>query len=626
MDIKIINRTYFKHALIVFQICICFCIISCSTFLNPWKTYSKKEKQENEMSSGIEVGGYREQIRSGLNISPAKTNYLVEIDKQELRKQEEENRERYDETLGCHYYLMSLEKEEKPLIFQHPALVLKKKELYLYDFVKGTLQEKKLNIPPNTTVGSDVIIHSVKDFFLMIRFENQRYHFNTKECNFIASIKNYTPENSNNEIPYSLEKLNGLYNQSQENIEFQITNYEATLDLKHLGEAALSGMDSAKALKYLSLAVRLSPYIKSLVTLRDTALGIYIKTTNEMMDNSNVNCDFINERISYLRDIAPDGLTKLSRDIKVRCPNLDLNYLVSSEKEYTNLLNYLDKRNPSVDKLTEHKIFKDLTDELEFIISQNNDLKFEETLLRLLKIFGDIRIFSNEFKIATDTNNDNNFSIMMTYLSTSSSLIDYCSTVETHCSTVRDILEVRKGKHPLLCRKGDDSRDYIELRTNKSRYDWYSQFGPSLDDIIGAFKVILKYRSGKTIESSSMIRMNFKTFFSHSSSIPSIFSSCHYYGKHEQPTIKFLNNYFKVGEKNFELDINSFGQKNKIISIKNADRNLVSGLNSVEFIFDRFLTYKIYMSYYNCVLNKKCNSSFNNFLDQNLQKGIIDLK
>jgi uncharacterized protein len=199
------------------------------------------------------------------------------------------------------------------------------------------------------------------------------------------------PSLSNSETviqaPSSLLKLENIHDKNS--FEYQETAYAAALDTVSSGKEALASLDSSRALKLLSLGAKLLPWRGDVISLRNTALETYLKITNDFVAKKD--CSEIENRINYLKTIAPDGVLKVQA-IPLECKRIADERIKMPDDHVVD--NYFKKMfsaaEPMIRKDLEEKYFNDLPSQLSYIVERNKNFPKKDLELLHLKYLFDI--------------------------------------------------------------------------------------------------------------------------------------------------------------------------------------------------------------------------------------------
>lgn len=219
--------------------------------------------------------------------------------------------------------------------------------------------------------------------------------------------------NNKSEVPPSLLKLVEI--KEKESIEYQIAAHQAAMDLLSLGKSSLDGLDSGHALRLLSVGAKLLPWRSDIAQLRNVARDRYIAGINSLLDEGQVQCAIIIERMKYLSSIAPDGILKIKKFNQI-CPNNELQFTKKYELENNDLIALLKDKIPETSKDNVPSNDSDLSLQLDAIIKRNKTFPSLDLLILGFNVYykkyiNQSKVIYDQFKISPNADDENHFEL-----------------------------------------------------------------------------------------------------------------------------------------------------------------------------------------------------------------------
>lgn len=251
------------------------------------------------------------------------------------------------------------------------------------------------------------------------------------------------------EIPATLIELSTL--KDKNNIEYQLLAYKAGVDTVNSGVNALEGMNSAEALKILSMGLKYMSHRNDIRNLRNKALGTYISITKKLEENLKQNCEILVERYDFLKEVAPDGLSEVKNDRS--CLNIAAleQHKPEAKKKGANIF---EVPLPRINLQLEKNYKADISKTFDYFLQKNNNFPSEDILNNMFMLFvalygEDFQVDCQDFVPNPDATNKNDLTVgakCERINVTSSNLKEVQSQYDKN---LKDLLEVPEGKESI---------------------------------------------------------------------------------------------------------------------------------------------------------------------------------
>lgn len=214
------------------------------------------------------------------------------------------------------------------------------------------------------------------------------------------------------DIPDSVRQLIKI--EDKNSIEYELLAYQASQDIIFRGRAYLTGSDSSRALKVLTVGTKLMPWRTDITSLRSLALETYVLNTKQMFAGLTSSCDEILERVTYLKQVAPDEFIKMKTFPK-RCEGVEARLRYASvESSFVDLLNTKLPRDKDHTPPSD-----DLIQKLDLLVNKNTDFPIMDLYLGEFNVFyqkyKDYRVIFNKFDIDPNATSTDKFLLFTRY-------------------------------------------------------------------------------------------------------------------------------------------------------------------------------------------------------------------
>lgn len=113
------------------------------------------------------------------------------------------------------------------------------------------------------------------------------------------------------DIPENVLKLKNI--KDKRSTEYEMTSYEAAMDLAHLAKAQMKIGNTVKSLHFISLAAKLFPYRDDIVNTYRETLDEYTSETNSLIKAKRLSCDDLKQRIFLLSSLSPKSVQTIDQ-------------------------------------------------------------------------------------------------------------------------------------------------------------------------------------------------------------------------------------------------------------------------------------------------------------------------
>lgn len=361
---------------------------------------------------------------------------------------------------------------------------------------------------------------------------------------------------------------------------------DAALATMSFGKHLIEGKDSAAAVKLTGLALKYLSFRDDIRDLHNTALKLYEHVTKGMLSNPDIDCSEIKDRMVFLKQVSPDSSISTGSN---RCSK----YLLASQNKVVPLEfdQIIALKNPKLNKELEEKAYKDLADELDFITKRNDkDFQYDRYLYEVLQAMGEFKYETSSLTVDANATDENDFTVHLNNLSLAWNGSSPENPPKAFCDSMKSLLSIPdnnpSSRETFECFDARGTGYRSSMFLNKIFADFYSQAATSANIMTPRYIIVqmnLYYKSGKVWTYKAAVPMSSwpikDEYLLPIVNPPAV-------GTSNQDGFFFERQDAKIPFVRMNLD---GAKKSKIL---NATKELVSGLVKVEFVAERYMTYK----------------------------------